>query len=82
MVQPSQSQDDETGDGTTGNLCCHVLKFNKKTFFSHSTRLSVSIIFFISVHHAFQVMVFCGALLGQANLVFDKGIHAIRYLKT
>ena len=52
MVQLSQSQDDETGDGTTGNLCCHVLKFNKKTFFSHSTRLSVSIIFFISVHHA------------------------------
>jgi len=42
MVQLSQSQDDEIGDGTTG------------------------------------VVVLCGALLEQAELLLDKGIHPIR----
>merc|ERR1711976_328459 len=42
MVQLSQSQDDEIGDGTTG------------------------------------VVVLCGALLEQAELLIDKGIHPIR----
>ena len=42
MVQLSQSQDDEIGDGTTG------------------------------------VVVVCGALLEQAELLIDKGIHPIR----
>merc|ERR1719167_2151865 len=42
MVQLSQSQDNEIGDGTTG------------------------------------VVVLCGALLEQAELLIDKGIHPIR----
>ena len=61
MVQLSQSQDDEAGDGTTGNLCGHVLKFNKKIFFTFNTLFCIHHIF-ISVHHAFQVLWFSVAL--------------------
>ena len=83
MVQLSQSQDDEIGDGTTGNLCCHVLKFNKKThFFTFNTPFCVHYILHFCSSCLSGVMVLCGALLVQADFLFDKGIHAIRYLKT
>ena len=85
MVQLSQSQDDEIGDGTTGNLCCHVKKFNKKThFYTFKTPFFASNIFFTlcSTSCLSGVVVLCGALLEQAEHLLDKGIHAIRYLET
>ena len=82
MVQLSQSQDDEAGDGTTGNLCGHVLKFNKKTFFYFQHAFLYSSYFHFCSSCLSGVMVLCGAPPVQADLLFDKGIHAIRYLKT
>ena len=72
MVQLSQSQDDEIGDGTTGNMLCHDVKFIKNIF----------TIFNLMPFFATGVVVLCGALLEQAEHLLDKGIHAIRYLKT
>lgn len=63
LVQLSQSQDDEIGDGTTGV----VGMFYKGLLFQPS------IIF--SFH---CVIVLAGALLEQAEQLLDKGIHPIR----
>ena len=71
MVQLSQSQDDEIGDGTTGNLF-YPSQIITKTY--------LSIVFLnIMPFFASGVVVLCGALLEQAEHLLDKGIHAIRY---
>lgn len=62
MVQLSQSQDDEIGDGTTGKLVTSLCTFIDELFISFAA----------------GVVVLCGALLEQAEHLLDKGIHAIR----
>jgi T-complex protein 1 subunit epsilon len=63
MVQLSQSQDDEIGDGTTGVV--------GKMVTSSITRLRISLFFVCLV-------VLAGALLEAAEDLLDRGIHPIR----
>ena len=54
----------------------------KKHFFTFNTPFCIHHIFHFCSSCLSGVMVLCGALFVQADFLFDKGIHAIRYLKT
>lgn len=66
MVQLSQSQDDEIGDGTTGV----VGEYTRATCVLY---MRVQIL-----KRNFCLVVLAGALLEQAEVLLDKGIHPIR----
>ena len=69
MVQLSQSQDDEIGDGTTGKFSLYYLS-------DYFDLLGLRFGHIVSFDAG--VVVLCGALLEQAEHLLDKGIHAIR----
>lgn len=70
MVELSQSQDDESGDGTTG-----VVGKENITFFVFFCFLPA---FWakMTYYHSFSVL--AGSLLEQASPLLDKGIHPLQ----
>ncbi|MBM6386796.1 MAG: T-complex protein 1 subunit epsilon [Paenibacillus sp.] len=75
LVQLSQSQDQEIGDGTTGVVGKFIFFF---LFFKKKLRVTM----FILNHHPFffkkKKIVLAGALLEQCEQLLDRGIHPIR----